>query len=215
VRAASSGSAPGGAVRILWHTETVSRVERFDLMHGAWAELVHEWLPGDAAAALQHALGGELAWEQREIVLFGKRILQPRLIAWAGEVPYRYSGQTLEPRDATPTLRSVWSRVVEHTRVAFNHVLVNRYRDGNDSMGMHADDEPELGEHPVVVSVSLGVTRRFVVAPRRGKGSLSLELGPGSLLVMGGTFQDHYRHGLPKVPGLHGERVSLTFRRIV
>lgn len=201
------GPGPGGS-------RPAGFVERIELLHGAWAELERAWLAPEEATSLQAALARELAWEQREIVLFGKRILQPRLIAWAGDVPYRYSGQTLEPRGATATLRDVWRRVVERTGTAFNHVLVNRYRDGKDSMGMHADDEPELGEDPVVASVSLGVTRRFVIAPRRGRGSESLELVHGSLLVMGGTFQAHYRHGLPRAPGLQGERLSLTFRRV-
>ena len=149
-------------------------------------------------------------------MLFGRRILQPRLIAWTGELPYRYSGQTLEPRKPTPTLGALLERVVGRTTTPFNHVLVNRYRDGTDSMGMHADDEPELGRDPMVATLSLGVTRRFVLAPRRGKdANLVYELGHGSLLVMGGACQHHYRHGIPKAPAVPEERVSLTFRRLL
>jgi alkylated DNA repair dioxygenase AlkB len=178
-------------------------------------EHVPGWLGADEASRIHAALVGELVWEQREIVLFGRRILQPRLIAWAGDVEYRYSGQTLERRGASPTLRDVQQRVVARVGVPFNHVLVNRYRDGADSMGMHADDEPELGEDPVVASVSLGATRRFVLAPRRGKAPrLGYLLEHGSLLVMGRTCQAHYRHGIPKAPAVHGERISLTFRYV-
>lgn len=156
-------------------------------------------------------------WEQREIVLFGRRVLQPRLIAWTGSLGYRYSGQTLEPRAPTPATAAILARVGAHTGEPFNHILLNRYRDGADSMGMHADDEPELGPDPVVATLSLGATRRFVVKPRRpslGPGH-TLELGHGSLLVMRGTCQRHYVHGVPRQKGAAGERISLTFRRVL
>jgi alkylated DNA repair dioxygenase AlkB len=181
---------------------------------GAWLELEPDWLAPADADALLAALRAELTWEQREIVLYGKRIMQPRLIAWAGEVPYRYSGQTLEPRPATPHLLPVLEAVRVRTHVPFNHVLANRYRDGMDSMGFHADDEAELGENPLVASVSLGATRRLVLRPRRGRdtGPLAYELSHGSLLIMGGTCQRQYHHGIPRQPSVRDERVSLTFR---
>ena len=159
----------------------------------------------------------ELVWEQREIVLFGRRVLQPRLIAWTGTLGYRYSGQTLEPREATPATAAILARVSAHTGEAFNHILLNRYRDGTDSMGMHADDEPELGRDPMVATLSLGATRRFVVKPRRATlgAPQALELGHGSLLVMGGTCQRHYVHGVPRQANAAGERISLTFRRLL
>ena len=160
------------------------------------------------------ALLGELAWETREIVLFGKRIPQPRLIAWAGGFGYRYSGQTLEPRAPGPTLASLIATVNLAVGVPFNHVLVNRYRNGQDSMGMHSDAEPELGEEPVVASVSFGVARRFVVVPRKKGQRYEYSLGHGDLLVMGGSCQSHYRHGVPRAAGVSGERLSATFRRV-
>jgi alkylated DNA repair dioxygenase AlkB len=173
-------------------------------------------LPPREADVVHLALLSEVAWEEREIVLFGRRIKQPRLIAWAGDMPYRYSGQTLEPRPWGGQLGSVLDRVCGHTEVAFNHVLLNRYRDGRDSMGFHADDEPELGPDPPVASVSLGAARRFVLAPRRGReGRIELVLEHGSLLVMRGRCQAEYRHGIPKDPAVNGERVSLTFRRLL
>jgi alkylated DNA repair dioxygenase AlkB len=163
------------------------------------------------------AVRDELAWEQREIVLFGRRVLQPRLIAWVGALPYRYSGQTLEPRPFTPTVAALLDRVSDATGVAFNHVLVNRYRDGRDSMGMHADDEPELGPDPVVATLSLGATRRFALRPCKSQPGrrLDLPLAHGSLLVMEGACQRLYRHGIPREPAVTDERISLTFRRII
>lgn len=189
---------------------------RRELPDGGFVELDEAFLAADEARRAMDALGGELAWEEREIVLFGRRILQPRLVAWAGDIDYRYSGQTLEPRPFGPALAELSTRVVNAVGVPFNHVLVNRYRSGQDSMGMHSDDEPELGPDPVVCSLSLGASRRFVLAPKRGKGErIALTLSAGSLLVMGGACQRAYRHGIPKDAAAVGERVSLTFRRVL
>jgi alkylated DNA repair dioxygenase AlkB len=190
---------------------------RIPLAAGAWLDFDATWLAPDEADEALAALRDELTWEQREIVLFGRRILQPRLIAWAGDLGYRYSGQTLEPRAFTPTAGRLLARVRAQTGVPFNHVLANRYRSGDDSMGLHADDEPELGPDPLVAIVSLGAARRLVVKPRRkhDRERHDLELGPGALLVMGGTCQRHYVHGVPRQAGTGGERISLTFRRLL
>lgn len=187
------------------------------LAAGAWVEHDPAWMARAEAETLLSELREGLAWEQREIVLFGRRILQPRLIAWAGDLPYRYSGQTLEPRAFTPALAGVLGRVRDRAGVPFNHVLANRYRSGDDSMGLHADDEPELGPDPVVAIVSLGVPRRLVVKPRRKSLGAAREfsLGPGSVLIMGGTCQRHYVHGVPRQPRVDAERISLTFRYLV
>lgn len=190
---------------------------RIPLTSGAWLDHDPAWLSPDEADETLAALRDELPWEQREIVLFGRRILQPRLIAWAGDLGYRYSGQTLEPRAFTPAAGRLLTRVRAETGVPFNHVLANRYRSGDDSMGLHADDEPELGPDPLVAIVSLGAVRRLVVKPRqkRDRERHDLELGHGALLVMGGTVQRHYVHGVPRRPGAGGERISLTFRRLL
>jgi alkylated DNA repair dioxygenase AlkB len=190
---------------------------RIPLASGAWLDHEPGWLSSGEADLTLSALRNELGWEQREIVIFGRRILQPRLIAWAGDLGYRYSGQTLEPRAFTPTLRELLPRVSARSGTAFNHVLANRYRSGDDSMGLHADDEPELGPDPIVAIVSLGATRRLLIRPRRkqDRSRHDRELGHGALLVMGGTCQRHYVHGLPRQAGVEGERISLTFRRLL
>jgi alkylated DNA repair dioxygenase AlkB len=190
---------------------------RIPLASGAWLDYDAAWLSPDEADEALAALRDELSWEQREIVLFGRRILQPRLIAWAGDFGYRYSGQTLEPRAFTPMAAALLARVRVQTTVPFNHVLANRYRSGDDSMGLHADDEPELGPDPLVAIASLGATRRLVVRPRRKRDRErhDLDLGHGALLVMGGTCQRHYVHGVPRQGGTEGERISLTFRKLL
>jgi len=190
---------------------------RIELGSGAWLNYLPAWIASPEADRLLLTLRDELAWEHREIVMFGRRVLQPRLIAWAGTLGYRYSGQTLEPRAPAPAMAELLARVADHTRVPFNHVLANRYRDGSDSIGFHADDEPELGPDPFVATLSFGATRTFVLKPRRIQlgSSRSLAVEHGSLLVMGGTCQRHYLHGVPRQSGVGGERISLTFRRLL
>jgi len=191
-------------------------VARIALAADTWLDFDAGWLPADEAERCLAAVRAEVTWARREIVLYGKRIMQPRLVGWAGEAPYRYSGQTLEPRPFTDTVRALTERVNEFAGTRFNHVLLNRYRDGRDNMGMHADDEPELGPDPVVATLSLGATRRLTLAPRRPRDGerRSVELSPGSLLVMRGACQRRFRHGIPREPLVTDERVSLTFRLI-
>ena len=114
----------------------------------------------------------------------------------------------------TPLLDALGARAGEAAGTAFNSVLMNLYRDGRDSMGWHSDDEPELGDDPVIASLSLGAPRRFVLrhAKKRGRW-ITLVLGDASLLVMAGTTQRFYRHAVPKEDDA-GERINLTFRRI-
>lgn len=203
-------------------------MQRFELERGAWVVLDTEFVPANEARLLREELATRLDWKQRHIVLFGRRVLQPRLIAWMGALPYRYSGQTLEPRpwpEATARLLEPLTRAVcAASSGRFNHVLVNRYRDGRDSMGYHADDEPELGPDPVIACVSLGRTRRFALRDRARRGregrALELALGNGSLIVMGGSCQRHYRHAILREHDgasktTERERISLTFRRLL
>ena len=171
----------------------------------------------DADRALA-ALLEEVPFEQRDIVMFGKRVARPRLVAWLGDpgARYKYSGVTLDPLPWSPTLAALRDRVAERAGHPFNSVLANLYRDGQDSMGFHADDEPELGVDPVLASLSLGATRTFVLKARAsGVADERISLTHGSLLVMGGRLQSTHRHGVPKERRVHGPRINLTFRRIV
>src|SRR5262245_24025709 len=106
-----------------------------DLGGGAWMTYTPGWLAADEADHLLDALRDEVVWEQRAIVVAGREILQPRLIGWAGVEAYRYSGQTLPPREAGPALTALVDRVCAATESVFDHMLLNRYRDGRDSMG--------------------------------------------------------------------------------
>lgn len=156
---------------------------------------------------------GEIPWQQHDITLYGRTLPQPRLIAWIGDGPYRYSGRTYAPGPWTPTLLAVKREVEATVGRRFDAVLCNRYRDGRDSMGRHADDEPELG--PVIASVSLGAMRTFVLRRRKEPHVHRLALAHGSLLVMAGDTQRDWTHALPRTTRPVGERINLTFRTLL
>ena len=170
------------------------------------------------------ALKAELAWEQGEITIFGKKIVEPRLTAWYGDAgkTYTYSGKKQEPLAWNPhllTIKKDVETVTEErlkTGVKFNSVLGNYYRNGQDSMGFHADNEKELGQNPVIASVNFGETRRFVFRRRDDKTmQYELVLTHGSLLIMSGAMQHHWLHALPKQPKKTKPRINLTFRHII
>jgi len=155
-------------------------------------------------------------WRQERITVYGKPYLQPRLSAWYGDLSYRYSGIRLEPLPWSPLLLELKNRVETLTGLEYNSVLLNYYRDGNDGMGMHSDDEPELGSRPAIASLNLGETRDFVMRHRHRKDldTLKLPLPAGSLLLMRGDTQLNWRHGIRKLRRPCGPRINLTFRRI-
>ncbi len=165
---------------------------------------------------LERVLWERLDWFQQEIMMFGKPVLQPRLVAWYAEtgVDYGYSGIRLQPRAFPAPLDTLRERLFRALGQRFNSVLCNGYRDGADSMGWHADDEPELGPRPLIASISLGQTRRFRIRSRVSQESLGLDLEPGSLLVMYGHSQRDYQHALPKTRRAVGRRINLTFRQV-
>lgn len=164
-------------------------------------------------------LVAEVPWRAEDVVMWGRRIPQPRLTAWYGDpgAHYAYSGLKLDPLPWTPLLADIKSRVETAAGAMFNSVLLNYYRDEHDSIGFHSDDEPELGNEPVIASLSLGAERTFIFKHKRVKQQrpVHILLAPGSLLLMRGETQHCWRHGIPKECGPCGPRINLTFRRIV
>jgi alkylated DNA repair dioxygenase AlkB len=156
----------------------------------------------------------ETAWRSEVITLWGKQYPQPRLTAWHGEKAYSYSGLTLEPLPFTPLQLEILAAVQAATGRRFNSVLLNYYRDGRDSMGMHSDNEPELGPEPAIASVSFGATRTFILQNKLNRRRLQLALNDGSLLLMAGNLQTNWSHGINKSAKPLGPRVNLTFRFI-
>ncbi len=184
-----------------------------DVLHFAAAEVEFP------ASGLLEKLTESLAWRSETISMFGRTMLQPRLIAFYADsgLEYRYSRKTYTGLVWTPLLSSLRQMGERIAQSPLNSVLANLYRDGSDSMGMHADDEPELGTEPVIVSMSFGATRRFVMKHRTRKDlpALEIPLEDSSILIMRGATQHHWVHGIKKETRPVGPRVNLTFRRIV
>ncbi len=156
-------------------------------------------------------------WRQDWITIYGRSLPQPRLTAWYSEPgkSYTYSGITMIPTPFTPILLDLKVKVEVVSGVVFNSVLLNLYQNGTDSMGWHSDDEPELGQNPVIGSVSLGGTRRFMLRHRTEKSlKHKLELTSGSLLLMQETTQHYWQHQIPKTKRPVPPRINLTFRVI-
>ena len=162
-------------------------------------------------------LRAELPWKQGHVKLFGKVHPTPRLESFHGEdgLTYSYSGNTLAATPFTPELRELKERIEAITQKQFNCVLVNFYRDGKDSNGWHADDEKELGQDPLIASVSLGVTRRFDLRHIKNGHLLHLDLNHGSLLIMGGALQHFWKHRIGRSQKISTGRINLTFRYII
>lgn len=161
----------------------------------------------------------EIAWRQDTITVYGRPVLIPRLNAWYGDpqAHYSYSGLALQPLPWTETLLLLKGQLEQFLGERFNSVLANRYRDGNDSVSWHSDDEEELGKMPLIASISLGATRRFSMRHRnyRSLRPVHLDLQAGSLLIMRGPTQRFWYHQLPKTKTPVGERINLTFRQII
>ena len=193
------------------------RVMRWQLKDEAELELYGGFIPAEQCADLYAAVHAAVAWQRRQIRMAGRLIFEPRLTAWIGDAAavYTYSGRRNAPEPWPRVLSDLRERVNAATRAALNSVLCNLYRDGTDSMGLHADNEPELGDRPVIASLSLGATRRFQLRHRSDRtAGLDLDLESGSLLVMRGAVQHYYRHGIPKQPTISDPRINLTFRQI-
>jgi alkylated DNA repair dioxygenase AlkB len=177
-----------------------------------------EWLDAATADHWLAALEAQTPWQQPQVVVYGRQHPVPRLLAWYSDadVRYGYAGISHQPLAWTPLLAQIRARVEAAAGRAFNSVLLNYYRDGQDSMGWHSDDEPELGRNPLLASLSLGGERRFDLR-RCGTNRIeySLPLSHGSLLVMGGATQHHWQHQVAKTRSPCAPRLNLTFRWIV
>ncbi|MBC9798522.1 alpha-ketoglutarate-dependent dioxygenase AlkB family protein [Sinomicrobium weinanense] len=157
-------------------------------------------------------------WQQDRITLFGKTHPQPRLTALYADnsIPYSYSGITMHPYPFFPELLEIRQKVEALCKIHFTSCLLNLYRNGKDSNGWHADDEPELGKNPVIASVSLGAERYFHLKHKKEKQlKHKLLLESGSLLIMKGETQHHWLHQIPKTMKETGQRINLTFRNII
>ena len=216
---ASSKKAPAGARS---NKKEHPPPGRTDLGRGSHLLFLPGHFPAPSADALLSALRSQVAWEQRDVTVWGRTVPQKRLVAYqacgvALTRPYSYSGLTLHPAPFSPSVLAVKSAVEAAAGCAFDTVLLNLYRDGSDCMGWHADGEPLYGPPPATIaSASFGPARAYQLRPAPGEGTphrlLEYALGHGDLLVMGGHCQAQWQHCVPARAGVAGVRVNLTFR---
>ncbi|MGB1044332.1 MAG: alpha-ketoglutarate-dependent dioxygenase AlkB family protein [Flavobacteriaceae bacterium] len=181
---------------------------------------LHFWpdfLTENQADELLEELKTSNLWRQDKVKVFGKTYDQPRLCFLAADrkVNYTYSGLTLPAVDFSKSLSLIKTRIEQTSSTRFNSCLANLYRDGNDSNGWHSDDEKELGDEPLIASLSLGVTRNFDLKHKRNRLiNKRIELTHGSLLLMSGRTQKDFKHQIAKSKRIHEPRINLTFRYI-
>ena len=176
-----------------------------------------EFYDGAEAGELFEQILQETDWRQDTLTVYGKQHVTPRLTCWMGEswMDYTYSNHTMTAVPWSATLLSIKDKIERECGNSFNSVLLNYYRDGQDSNGWHSDDEPELGQRPCIASLSLGAARDFHLRHKRDKSlKHSINLEHGSLLMMRGNTQSHWQHHIPKRANV-GARINLTFRTIV
>lgn len=160
----------------------------------------------------------EIKWRQDQITLYGKTHNVPRLQAWYSDngSHYSYSGIDLIPELMTGVLLELKAKLTQFLSVQLNSALCNLYRDGNDYVAWHSDNEKELGPEPVICSLSFGVPRKFSLKHvNKGEDKKDIILNSGDLLVMSGRTQDFYLHQIPRSKKVEGERINLTFRNII
>ncbi|GDX34072.1 alkylated DNA repair protein [Actinomycetes bacterium] len=181
------------------------------------ATLYENFLDSQFATQAFNQIRDESDWEQPEITIFGNTVLEPRLSTWHNELGqgYKYSGVMRRAQPFSKMLGEIRDRCVEVTDTRFNSALVNFYRNGQDGMGWHSDDEACNGPEPTIASVSLGATRRFDMRHRKTGETIKIQLESGSLLVMAGKSQQFWVHQIAKTKRVQEPRINLTFRRVI
>lgn len=182
-------------------------------------------LPRDGTVFYRAALLGQAAadssfealmaadfWQQDEVVMFGRRRILSRKMAWFGDVPYGYAGSLKLPVAWDAEVLRVKTLVEAECGCSFNSCLLNRYADGGEGMGWHADNESTLVPGATIASVSFGAERLFRFKHRTTHEQVELALQHGSLLLMEGETQSHWVHALPKSRRIVAPRINLTFR---
>lgn len=181
-------------------------------------QLYPNFLTPQFALNLFEVFKNKIPWRHDPVKVFGKTYMQPRLTSLHGTTiqSYGYSNLRMHPKPMTPEMFDLMTRINQLNSTSFNIVLLNMYRDGNDSNGWHADNEKELGQNPVIASISLGASRIFKLKHRHDKYlTHQMLLENGSLLMMSGQTQHHWLHHIPKTKKQIGTRINLTFRKVL
>ncbi len=187
----------------------------YEISPGSFVEYFSDFIPEKVSIK---SITKSLHWRDDKISFFGKSFDQPRLVSWVGDqgAIYQYSNIIMRPDPWTKALLEIKQQLESYLKSPFNSVLVNLYRNGEDYMSWHSDNEKELGENPIIASLSLGATRDFYLRHKEKEyDKIKLELKNGSLLVMKGDIQNSWQHCLPKRKKIKKERLNLTFRNIL
>ena len=173
--------------------------------------------PESSSANLMNQLQESLAWEQDQLIMFGKAITMRRKIAWVGDLncSYTYSGIRKKPQAWTSELLLIKAKLEGIAQTDFNSCLLNLYHDGSDGMGWHSDNEKELDKQSPIASLSLGATRKFAFRHKKEKTTISIFLENGSALMMHPPTQQFWHHALLKTKVAVAPRINLTFRKII
>ena len=164
-----------------------------------------------AVRGFQELQGGDF-WRNDEVLMFGRRLVMSRKMAWFGDVPYKYAGALKAPLPWSRQLLELKTAVEAACGHSFNSCLLNYYADGSEGMGWHSDDEKSLVSNAAIASLSLGAQRNFRFKHRRTGETVSVLLETGSLLLMEEETQTHWVHCLPKSKRILEPRINLTFR---
>jgi len=179
---------------------------------------IPNFLSSDKATYLFDSLKSDVAWEQKHITIYNKTMPLPRLTAWFGDdhnKTYKYSNIVNVPQEWHPLLLKLKVFLEQKFNSKINSGLLNLYRDQNDGLGWHSDNEKELGKTPIIFSISLGETRQFQVKDKlTGQHKINLDLAHGDLIIMRGDMQQKWLHRIAPTTKLKGERINITFRFI-
>lgn len=197
----------------LFNTATEQNILPYDGEVIYYGHVVSE----DKAKQYHNVLLQEIPWQHDEALIYGKRIITKRKVAWYGDDSYNYtySKTTKTALPWTKTLLELKELVENNCGTKFNSCLLNLYHDGDEGMAWHSDDEKALGKNTVIGSLSFGAVRKFSFKHKQTGEKRELILDNGSLLVMKGTTQTHWLHRLPKSTKIKHPRINLTFRTIV
>ena len=185
--------------------------------YDAQVKLYPTFLTESQALSTYNLIKEQVTLEHENIFMFGKHYVLQRQVAWIADegISYTYNKKRWNPQAWPPYIKVIKEKIEQLVGVSFNSCLINYYRTGNDGMGYHQDNEPELGPNPIIASVSLGAARKFNLKHLIDKTVIQTNLPSGSLLYMGGTCQHRWKHALPKTAKETGPRLNLTFRKII
>lgn len=180
-------------------------------------ELIEAFYSASESERLYQRLLREQNWPDNRYTVAGRQFTLPRLQTWHADpgIVYSYSNNLLQTRPWTPLLYAIRAKIEDLLNYRFNSVLVNLYRNGEDYVGWHADNEPELGDRPFIASLTFGAERQFAFRHKQSFEQGQVLLRSGSLLVMQPDFQHHWLHSIPMQKNVSRGRINLTFRKVL